>query len=439
MMLRCPLCGRESFGICAACTERYMTSSNAIVDLARSMAEEIDRQRNQPWYLELQSQLELQQRQAQEIGASLEATRGTIDAAEISRIQDAIQDFRTYWERGEAACNPTLDYQATLEQSPVSSILQNLELARRRLEEDSLLLRFVPSAVELEAILQHVHIPTRVWLDSQSAQEVFVMTAMASRSIAENPYSDSATAILRSQLGDFRVYDESLADSDPTTRQKLRAKAGADPNIAKVEVASLEIILSATGIKLPDPPPLLDPPAEVVEFVTQSGDDRFHHDWLRYIENKLRILIKSILEREAGRKWIKQRVPEEIRKRWNDRKNSSEEAKNSPSQLCLIYFADFSDYPQIITKSDNWKFFEKIFIRKESLLESFNRISPIRNDLSHGRPLSKEDGYCFHCEVLRLYRLIVEWEKTCEKGTLQEWPGRMIRWSRAKSLVSLKR
>jgi hypothetical protein len=74
----------------------------------------------------------------------------------------------------------------------------------------------------------------------------------------------------------------------------------------------------------------------------------------------------------------------------------------------LIAYADFTDYPIVICKRDNWReVFEPLFGRQESVRESFQRLYPVRLDTMHARPIIKDDELMLYVETRRLIRVII--------------------------------
>ena len=71
--------------------------------------------------------------------------------------------------------------------------------------------------------------------------------------------------------------------------------------------------------------------------------------------------------------------------------------------LPLVAYADFNDYPAIITRADNWTaVFVRVFGRQELVRESFQRMRPLRHDTAHARGFTSEDELYLRVEVRRL-------------------------------------
>lgn len=120
------------------------------------------------------------------------------------------------------------------------------------------------------------------------------------------------------------------------------------------------------------------------------------------LERALRILIMRSLETGYGDAWIRKFVPEDMRKRWEGRREIERE-RGLPARE-LIFYADFNDYQQIILRKDLWEStFKVIFKRKENVTEAFYRASPARNCISHGRPVLRQEALFARVEIQRLW------------------------------------
>ena len=111
---------------------------------------------------------------------------------------------------------------------------------------------------------------------------------------------------------------------------------------------------------------------------------------LTNIEQHLRVTIEKNLTELSGSNWIRQRVPENMRKRWEQRQK--EDRRTNRLVYSLIYYADFMDLVSIIIRRDNWReVFKSIFKSESEIQISLKRLHPIRKSIAHSRPLSKDD------------------------------------------------
>ena len=80
--------------------------------------------------------------------------------------------------------------------------------------------------------------------------------------------------------------------------------------------------------------------------------------------------------------WFKHRVPHEICQRWHEKREKARE--RCEREWPLLGYADFTDYLPIITKKNSWNaVFKPVFRRAEFVIESFQRLYPIRTCTMH--------------------------------------------------------
>jgi hypothetical protein len=98
-------------------------------------------------------------------------------------------------------------------------------------------------------------------------------------------------------------------------------------------------------------------------------------------------------------------VPESIRKRWEEKRQTAQET--GEAEWPLIAYADFTDYVAIITRKDNWDgVFSSIFKRQTFVQESFQRLYPIRICTMHARIITQDDELYLFVETKRLLKAI---------------------------------
>ncbi len=106
-----------------------------------------------------------------------------------------------------------------------------------------------------------------------------------------------------------------------------------------------------------------------------------------------------------GADWVDKKLPPEIREAW-ERKRSQLE-KHGTILTLFIEVSDFTDYERIICRKDFWReVFEVRFGRKESVVESFQRLYPIRLATMHGRFVTQNDLLYLMVESIRLMSAI---------------------------------
>jgi Swt1-like HEPN len=129
------------------------------------------------------------------------------------------------------------------------------------------------------------------------------------------------------------------------------------------------------------------------------------YDLLFNLETQLREYIVEVMTRKYGARWIRQRISGDMKQQWADKKEIA--VSKGEDELPLIWYADFSDYIQIIIRKDNWnELFESIFFNAIDIQASFQRLQPLRICTMHARPISREDLLLITVETHRILRAI---------------------------------
>ncbi len=155
--------------------------------------------------------------------------------------------------------------------------------------------------------------------------------------------------------------------------------------------------------------PSRQPQLFVPQAIESSDPDAYFDpvfwDILTQVEQYLRSTIEKCLTKLSGSRWIKQRVPCDMRERWKQRQE--EERSAGRPVYDLIQYADFMDLVSIIIKSDNWRdVFESIFKNKNEIQISLERLHPIRKSIAHSRPLTNFDILTLANEASRIFRAL---------------------------------
>jgi hypothetical protein len=245
------------------------------------------------------------------------------------------------------------------------------------------------------------------------------------KSLQGSPFGTDASEALRDVLGDWRNSIEFSAQMlDADARRAIYYDRGLAPSLAALPQLSFGEILNATHVSIPisvkeAKSPSSSDQSEVVPLATNRMEEKSDtegasspsadgpslemlrcHKLFHMLEKKLRRFVESTLEAAFGPKWIKQQVPGDVLVQWRERQKKAEEAGEAGRKT--IEFAEMGDYPKIICKGDNWKFFEGAFQRKEFVQECFNRLIPSRHAFAHHRDLSVEDTLFIWVETQRL-------------------------------------
>ena len=214
---------------------------------------------------------------------------------------------------------------------------------------------------------------------------------------------------LRIDLGDWREaidWPEGI-DTDPIIRSSLYIQQGINPELTTFPHTAFDEIITSAGLRGPEVAEaegygLAD---EHDEMEQEAAFERTNnaHDMLQRFESQLRSYIDKRMSSIFGSKWIKQRIPGEMKREWLTKQRSDSDERIWP----LIAYADFTDYVTIITRNDNWQeLFAPAFQNKSSVQESFRRLYPIRLATMHARPITHDDELFLYVEVKRILSAI---------------------------------
>lgn len=192
-------------------------------------------------------------------------------------------------------------------------------------------------------------------------------------------------------------------DADAESREEKYGEAGRDAALVAFPTQEYPAVIMAAGFSLSIPTPPAPQPIENITGEAIYSDE--HHAVLRSVEVHMRMFVSAELTAAAGIHWIKQRVPGDMRARWENKRDAAR-AVGWPV-FDLIHYADFNDLAQVITLKPNWdSVFKAVFGNKEGVQESLRRLSPLRNDNAHHRPLCQTEILFLAAEATRLMRAI---------------------------------
>lgn len=111
------------------------------------------------------------------------------------------------------------------------------------------------------------------------------------------------------------------------------------------------------------------------------------------IENSLRQLIISRLQKVAGDRWHKSRLPDDVLRRY---KQGIEYERGTTWATLVphhpIYYVEFPDLRKTIERDDNWRdAFVEVFTRKDVISATLSEIEVVRNRVAHNRLLGDGD------------------------------------------------
>ena len=225
------------------------------------------------------------------------------------------------------------------------------------------------------------------------------LTGMREIVAEANPYTMPTSDLYRHELGEPVPFDPEAA---PEEREAAAMDSGMNPEVVAFPPVAYPRVLVVAGFQFDLP--ALDAPA------SNGGDTTgiFHHhhrELLDQIEHRLRKLVATELRRVAGSRWIRRRVPENTRDKWDRRKQEDQDRRGD--SYALIYYADLMDMSDIICRGDNWNdIFSAIFKDRADFQIGMRRLNPIRHAMAHGRPLVRTDQLALCAEAARLLRAL---------------------------------
>ena len=272
--------------------------------------------------------------------------------------------------------------------------------------------RYQVQMAEIQRSMRAMSTPWINALDRTQSLEGFVALHGIGRGLGTmQPFEPRLADALRADLGDWRnriTWPPAIFD-DAIVRTAFYEKRGLNPTLAAFPSDAFEQIVSNAGLKGSETPIAdgygFEPEREVADIEFAFERTNAAHDTLQRFETQLRSFIDQRMEHAYGKDWIKQRVPGEIWSKWVDKQQKAKD--EGEQEWPLIAYADFSDYPTIITKKDNWEnVFVAVFRRKTSVQESFQRLNPIRICTMHSRLITQDDELYLLVESKRLLKAI---------------------------------
>ena len=223
-------------------------------------------------------------------------------------------------------------------------------------------------------------------------------------------FDENLSAALRVDLGDWcePIAWRPEIFTDLAARSDFYISRGFNPALTDFPLPAFEQSLDIAGLPRELPPAAGGQDAGTL-LDEEEGLSRTNgaHDSLQRLERLLRKFIDERMTQAYGPVWVKQRLPNRLYDQWREKKQKAEKA--GAEVRPLVEYADFTDYPEIICRGDNWQaVFGTLFVRKESVCESFQRLHPIRLDVAHSRLITKEDELLLRVEVRRLVKVMAK-------------------------------
>lgn len=286
-----------------------------------------------------------------------------------------------------------------------------LEREVKRVVAESTLLSTAAPSSWLETMKQSVLLRQQPWLNEvepmSSIRALTEIQVLGAAINAANPFSDAVTEATRKVLGDWSKVTSLPPEvfTDAYARRDFYLAHGYDAALSTLPAAARFEGLYLSGLsEVPAVTVEVSVDAEKTEISVEVDGYALAseaREILVALEREFRQFIDAKLNAVHGHTWTKQRVPPGIVQTIKLRR-ADDQRFNGKSHPAVEYL-DFPDYAPIITRSDNWTdVFKDYFLRQESVVESFIRLSPIRNAVMHSRPLTQEDMDFLYVEVRRL-------------------------------------
>ena len=246
------------------------------------------------------------------------------------------------------------------------------------------------------------------WLDMANpvtSSASFAAIQQMANAVGVAPAFDVGIAsALRLELGDWRepISWPNEIFTDLAARSSFYASLGVNPALTGMPASAFRETLEISGLIEPVSPED-EVESEEIEAEGFSRTNEAHSQLLR-LEVSLRRFIAAVLFAEYGDDWMKRSVPPAILELWKAKHEKGKRHTEGP--VPLIAYADFTDYAPIICRGDNWKHFQLYFVRKESVMESFQRLYPIRLDTMHARFITQDDQLFLLVEYKRLMQAL---------------------------------
>ncbi|MGJ7553352.1 Swt1 family HEPN domain-containing protein [Variovorax sp. RB3P1] len=218
---------------------------------------------------------------------------------------------------------------------------------------------------------------------------------------AGNVYGESISKTLRENLGDWRGdvvvpiyaqtlyetqgFNKGLTDLSPTVFYEVVAEAGLAPSDVE----------------------LFGPVVNDVSDEDLAQEERNARCYSRIfrLENRIRAFFEEAMRMRYGDSWFKQ-LPGDVKTSLKELQIRKAEAG---VHLSLMQCTDFSHYLQILNNGNLWKeVFQPLFnaTRKADVIESFNRLKPVRDTAMHSNWVSQEDWLMLYVETERLLKIM---------------------------------
>ena len=266
---------------------------------------------------------------------------------------------------------------------------------------------------ELQRLAEGISTP---WVDKSNAQSSFESVALLSsvgNILHGDPFDSATSKALRSHLGDWSQTNlPQRIFSDYRARESFFRDHGFDSRLTAIPEPAFTDFLDETGISHPVPFPPLLPPTERRESKESENDEhlvrqrnRDAYDIILSLETQVREYLHRVMTDRYGPKWEKQ-VSDKLRQAWEKKRVTAIE--KGEEERPLLWYADFTDYIDIVCQGNNWRdIFQPVFRNEVDIRASFQRLHTIRIPTMHSRMvITKDDILLLRVESRRILKAI---------------------------------
>ena len=306
---------------------------------------------------------------------------GLYDTGELIRYHEERRIFIDRIKNSDSLLGHIREEQYALASSRRPTIEETLRLSKIATKEFNAGLGSVASIrqEELRSLAERISTP---WVDKFNALSSFKGAALLL----------SIGNVLRGELFDPALLQNMLSGSQ--AHESFFRDHGFDPRPTAIPEPAFTELLDETGISHPDLFPPIPPPPEEPEAKESENDDLAWqmvrqrnldaYDILFSLETRLREYLHGAMTDHYGPKWEKQEVSNKLYQEWETKRATAIE--KGGEERPLLWYADFTDYIDIICQRNNWRdIFKAVFRNEVEIRASFQWLHPIRNSIMHIR------------------------------------------------------
>ena len=397
-------CGRAVAGLATVDLERRASAVLGLAAVSRSLprqAEEcgravaglaaVDLERRASAVLGLAAVSRSLPRQAEECGRAV-ASLATVDLERRASAALGLAAVSRSLPRQAEECGRAVAGLAAVDLERRASAALGLAAVSRLLSSVS------PRGTELSALISTLKtswaLPDRI---DQSMTGFARLLRLRNAVHTAEPYSPPVVELISAELG--HSFETTLAD-DADERDAAAVSAGLNPELISFPTAAYGEVMLAAGFNFRFPPITVPQATECSDLDTMF--DPMHWRVITELEQRLRHVVEETMTKMVGSNWIKLRVSQSVRQRWEERKENDRIAGRPV--YATIQYADFMDLVEVVGRSDNWsEAFKPIFQNREDFTVSLRRLHPVRKAIAHSRPLGRADVLTLVSEATRIF------------------------------------